>query len=825
MNVLERLRHDLRHARRALVRAPGFTAVAVLTLALGIGANTAIYSVVHGVVREPLPYPAPQDLVRVYTEFRQPPNVLLDRFWTSPPEFRDLQRGLRGVVRLGAWTVGGTNLSAGDATLRVDTASVSHELWDVLGVAPALGRTFTAEVDVEGGPPAIVLSDGLWRRLFGGRADAVGRTITAGGVSAVVVGVMPRGFAFPPEEAHPPEAWLPLQLPPNPENRGSHFLHVLGRLAPGVPLRQAQTAIDRFVRTQDTGPDTESTPHHFTAAQHFVTARPYHDEVVRGVRPALYTLLAAVGVVLLIACVNVGNLLLARAEVRRHEIALRAALGAPSRRLLEQFVAEGLVLAAAGAALGLPLAWAGLRAILALRPEGLPRADGIGIDLPVLAFTVAISVVAAVVFALAPLGYARGLRLADALRQGGTRVAGSAAGRRARQGLVVAEIALTVVLVIGAGLAIRSFAKLSDVDPGFRPGGLLTLQIDLPGPSYAKPAAVRAFWERFLERARALPGVDGATVVYGLPPVRPPETADLDIEGYDPRPGDPPNVTDFLQVAGPGYTEVMGIGLLSGRSFEEADRVPGAPQVVLVNRAFARRFWPGQDPLGKRVKFFGEAWATVVGVVRDVPNAGLDQPARPEVTYEAYQALEAGILQQGPLDVVVRAQGDPRAVARPLRALVRDLDPLVPVFRVRTMDAVLASSIARPRFVATLLSLFSGIALAMAAVGIYGVVSFQVAQRRRELGVRMALGAPRANVFRLVLGTGLRLALVGVGAGIAGALALTRVVSGLVYGISPLDPPTYAGVAVLLVAVTLLASYVPAAAATRVDPLVALRAE
>jgi predicted permease len=825
---------DLRFAARSLVRNPGFAAVAILTLGLGIGANTAIFSVVEAVLLRPLAYEEPERIVRIYTEF---PTMSLLRFWTSPPEYRELQRDARSYESVGAWVEAGTNLGGDDGPLRVTSVYATRELFDVLGIAPALGRTFTAEEDVADGPLVVLLSDGLWRRAYGARPDVVGSSILADGIEATVAGVMPPGFEFPPGAATPAEAWLPLQLPPEPQNRASHYLHLIGRLAPGVTIDQAREETKRLMAAWSGQPvdgqvgseaDAPPPPGHVLGDNHPLLIHPWHDEIVRAVRPAVWTLMIAVGFVLLIACVNVGNLLLARAEVRQREIAMRAALGAGTRRLLAQFLAEGLLLAAAGGAVGVLLATWGLAALLAADPSGIPRAAEIALDGRVLLFTAGVSLLSAVLFAIAPLTHVRGLRLATRLREGGARVAGSLSGQRLRKALVVGQVALTVILLTGTGLMVRAFAKLQGVEPGFARGGLVTGQIELSGPSYAAPEARQAFWQAAQERLRGVPGVSAVTVSDSLYPERPLNANDTGFEGYEPAGDDAPaeNV-DFYHNVGSGFLDTMGMTLVEGREFEPADRVQGAMPVVLVNQALARRFFPGKSALGERVRVGDDEelpWMTVVGVVGDVHNSGMDQPPRPELFFDLDQAVGYGYAP-ALLHLYVRSSGDPAAIVPSVRAALREIDPQVPLFRVRTMNEVVAASMTRPRFLALLLSAFSAMAMVLAAVGIYGVIAYQVARRRQEIGVRVALGADRGSIMRLVMGAGLRLVGIGILLGLAGAFVLTRTMQGLLYGVDPFDVPAFLGAAALILAVAALACWLPANAATRVDPMTALRAD
>jgi putative ABC transport system permease protein len=813
---------DLRYAARMLASSPGFTAAAVLCLALGIGATSAIFSVVHAVLMRPLSYREPDRLIRLYTEFPKASGPGQHRFWTSPPEYLELAHDLHSWESLDAWMTSGANLAGAASPIRVTGTFITGGLMPSLGVSPELGRAITPADDVDGAPGVVVISHGLWQRTYGGDPTAVGRVVQVNGRNTTIVGVMPAAFAFPPGDLDPTEIWAPLQLGlPNPRQRAAHFLYVLGRLKPGVSLRQAQDEIAIHVR--DSAKNTPTANHPFSPDNHPIVSYPLHEEVVRGIRPALLTLLCAVAFVLLIACVNVANLLLARAEARQREIAIRKALGAGMGRLIRQFTIEGLLLSLTGAALGVGLAAASLRWMIASGQASIPRASEVSIDPMVLSVTLAVSLLTALCFGFAPLAQIVAGSLHDALKAAAGRARGSVSSNRFRSVLVASELALALMLLIGAGLMVRAFWKLTEVNPGFRSDNLLTLRINLPRATYPQQANVIRFWKAVQEKAGAVPGVVSATAMRGLPPERRVDSNDAEIEGFVAVPNGPGNSSDYYQDVGDHFFETLGVRLIEGRLFDERDGEGGPPSLI-INRAMAHTYYGNQSPIGRRIRpEFTDPWRTIVGVVEDVKNGGLDKPAGTELYFSVHQPGPDGVDRT--IYLAIRGSGDPKPLIAGVRAAVSGIDPSLPLSQVRTMDEVLDSARTRPRFLTTLLSLFSATALILAAVGLYGVISYSVTRRTAEFGIRMAMGAQSGDVFRLVIGQGLRLALAGVGAGAIGALALTRMIRGLLFGVSSFDPATFLAMAILLTAVTIAACVIPARRAVRVDPLTALRNE
>jgi predicted permease len=807
---------DLAHSLRNLVRSPGFALVAVLSLALGIGANTAIFAIVNGVLLRPLGYPEPERLVLVTSQF---PDMGFDQFWISPPEFLELRERSRSFQALGAYTTDEDNLGTKERPTRVRLAQVSADFFDALGVPPLLGRTLRPEETLPGAAPVAVLTHALWTSAFDANPAIVGNTIEIDGRTVTVVGVMPEGFGLATE---PVEIFLPVSIDPaNRRNRGNHYLYLIGRLAPGVDIDAARAELETLL-VDWPGKDTHAPDLSF----HRLRFDPLRDQVVGDSRTAIWALQAAVGFVLLIACANLANLILARSESRQKEFAIRAALGAGGGRQLRQFLSEGLLLSVVGGATGVFLARAGLKILVTTFPDALPRASEVQVDGAALAFMTMVAVGTSIAFGLVPFIHLGGSSLNATLREAGQRSA-TAGGGVLRRFLVAAEVALAVMLVTGAGLMIRTVWNLMRVDAGFDRAGLATFALELPEATYADPIQVSSFYQRLLEDLGTIPGVKGAAVANGLPPLRQVNANDTDIEGYQQadEKGPMENV-DYWQSASTGYTETMGIPIVEGRSFQASDE--GGDLVVLVNETMAKTFWPGTSPIGRRVKpGFGDElpWLTVVGVVKDVKQGGVDKKTGTELYFHTTQIGRALRFADRSMNVVLRTDVPLAALAGSIQRAVAAKDPSLPIIDMRAMDEVFDRAIGRPRLLAHFLFGFAVLALLMAAIGTYGVLAYVVAERRREIGIRMALGAARRSVLSMVLRQGLGLTSIGLVAGLTGALAVNRLAAALFFGVQPADPLTYASVALFISIVGLAACYVPARRATRVDPIVVLRQE
>jgi predicted permease len=659
-------------------------------------------------------------------------------------------------------------------------------LIDVLGVQPQLGRNFTEEEDRNGGPRVAMISHGLWQKGFGGASDIIGKQIQVNAATTTVVGVMPANFGFPPGSNDQVELLVPFQFDPaNPGNRGGHFLSVIGRLKPGVTTAQAQSEMTSLM----SGWKSEGRAQHLLNPQnHPVIMLSLHDDVVGSARKAVWLLMAAVGFVLLIACVNVANLLLARAEARHREFAVRLALGAGLKRMVRQFVAEGFLLVLIASILGVALAFVGLKILLLFAPDSVPRTEEIGVGLPVLAFTIVVAIIAVFIFGLAPLAQVSERNLANWIRAAGQRAIRGGGGQALRKGLVVTEIALAVILVIGSGLMIRAFWKLQQVNTGFDPAGVVSFSLNLPTAKYNNPAR-QQFADALEQKLSAIPGVTGVSLASGLPPLRRINANDTEVEGYQQTPDSPAQNVDYWNVVGNNYFKTMKIRLVEGRTFEPQDDNPDAMRVVVVNQALAKRFWTG-SPIGRRVNpGFSDpkVWFTIVGVVEDTKNAGMDKPAGPELYFQVRQVNQ---FIGANVNFVVRSASDATPLESSIRNAVRELDSTLPVYNLSPMEEVVSKSMVQPRFLALLLATFSGIALFLAAIGIYGVMAYSVAQRTQEIGVRMALGARPRHVLRLVFGQGLGMLLLGTVIGLAGAFALTRLMRTLLFEVTATDPLT-----------------------------------
>ncbi len=812
--MINGLIQDIKYGIRTLLKRPGFTAIAVITLALGIGANSAIFSVVDSVLLRSLPLPDSQSLYALHTGA-----IKFNRFDGpfSYPEYEDVVAQTHSFQSIGGWVDGDANLSGGARPERVTARWVLPSLLPTLGVQPARGRNFLPNETVKGSDHVALISYGLWQRQFAGAEEAVGKTLRLDNANYQIIGVLPRDFQF---EA-PTDLWVPLTTSdPGLKVRNSHFLRVIARIRPGVTAASVAADLNAVAKYE-----SDNFPDMFPPTAGFgFRARPYLEDIVGDVRLPLYILFGAVGFVLLIACGNVANLLLAKAAPRQREIAIRTALGARGIHLLRQLLAESLILSVLAGGLGVLLAVWGTAALVALSPETLPRAREIGFDWRVLTFTGVVALATGIVFGLVPAIWSSRADLVGALKEGSR---GSTSGHgRLRKALVVAEVALSLMLLVGAGLMLRSFAQLQNVNPGFRTDHALTLRVSLPVPDWQITEADKDrfvnFFDQTLARVRALPGVTAAGAANMIPLDGGMTDRLIDIEGYVPRDeADKPDAQN-RQVT-PGWFAAMGIPLVRGRLIEPADDKQAA-RVVVVNEEFARQFFPNGELIGKRIrlgKLTNEfPWATIVGVVGDVRGFALDEPPQPTMYWPVAQIRDTPALA-----IVVRTQNDPAALAGSVRGAIAEIDPAQPIYDMQTLDQLVSKSLAQRRFTLTLMLLFGVIALVLSAVGIYGVMAFAVTQRTQEIGIRMALGARAIDVLKMIVGSGMLLAAIGVVVGLAGAFAITRLMSSLLFGISPTDIVTFAMVSAGLLVVALLACYLPARRATKVDPLIALRYE
>jgi putative ABC transport system permease protein len=811
---MQQLTQDLRYAVRGLIKRPGFTFIAVMTLALGIGANSAIFSVVNGVLLRSLPLPDSKSLYAVHMG-----TATFGRYDAplSYPEYQDVVQQTRSFQSIGAWVDSDANFSGGGSPERVMLRIVLPSLLPTLGVEPVRGRNFLPEETTKGRDHVALITYGLWQRRFGGSEDTIGKSLYLDNVDYQIVGILPRDFQF---EA-PVDLWVPLTTSdPEINVRNSHFLRVIARLRPGVTEKSAAADLSAVAKYE-----SDNFPDMFPPSAGFdFRARPYLDDIVGDVRLPLYVLLAAVGFVLLIACTNVANLLLAKAAPRQREIALRTALGARRYHLLRQLLTESMLLAIVAGGIGVLLATWGTAALVALSPDSLPRAREIGFDWRVLAFTGAIALTTGIIFGVLPAIWGPRVELTDALKEGGR--GGTSGGGRLRKLLVVTEVALSVMLLVGAGLMLRSFSRLRSVNPGFRTDHALTLRVSLPVPegriSTADENRFMSFFDRALERVGQLPGVTAAGAANMIPLDGNGTDRLIDIEGYIPRDtSDMPDAQN--RQATPGWFTAMGIPLVRGRLIERSDNEKAA-RVVVVNEEFAKRFFPNGDPIGKRIrlgKLTAEfPWATIVGIVGDVRGFALDEPPEPTMYWPVAQ-----IRATPSLAIVVRTESEPAALAPAVRDAIREIDQTQPIYDMQPLDQLVAKSLGQRRFTLTLMVLFGVIALVLSAIGIYGVMAFAVTQRTQEIGIRMALGARATDVLKMVVGSGMLLAVIGVAVGLIGAFALTRLMASLLFGVSPTDLMTFGLVTAGLLIVALLACYIPARRATKVDPLVALRYE
>lgn len=799
--MLSHFIRDVRFSIRQLLKTPGFSVVAILTLALGIGASSAIFSVVNGVLLRPLPYPEPDALVRVHEVVPQ-----YGRFSVAPANFLDWRQQSKSFERIAAYSSTSGTLTWDDGPERVQGASVSWDLFDLLKVRPALGPGFEEKHDRPGGNNVLVLSHGLWLRRFGGDPNVIGRSINFSGTPATILGVMPEGFYFPSRTA---EFWRPIAINPANAPRGAHFIGVVARLKPGVSLDQSGAEMKGIAeRLALQYPDN--------SANESAEVVGLLEQVVGTIRPALITLLFAVGVVVLIVCANIANLLLVRASIREKEVAIRTALGAGRSRLVMQMLAESLVLSFTGGALGLLLAYLAIPAIRTLSAGGIPRVADVAIDGTVLLFTLAASLLTGIIFGLVPAWQSSRAGASTALKEGGRSNVGGG-GRWMRSVLLVGEVALSLVLLVGAALLLRSFTKLTSVDPGFDPEGVLAFQVSLPGASYGDDGKVQQYYDSLLQRLAAAPAVKSVAAVQSLP-IRGSYVLSVEIKGKPvPKPGEEPSAN--YRAVTPGYFKTLGIPVLRGRTFTPQDSATSA-RVAMVDEAFVRKHYPGEDPLGRRIDIGnGTDDAEIIGIVGSVNYTGLDALPSPTMYMPTSQDLFSTMW------VMAKTDGDPNALSGTVRQAVRELDSRLPAYSLTPLSDVISESVAQQRFSMLLILLFGLVALFLSAVGLYGVVAYTVSLRTREIGLRMAIGAMPSDVMKMILGGGMKLAALGVVLGVVAALALSQLVEAMLFEVEPSDPASFAATAVLLLAVAALACYIPARRAMRVDPMVTLQQE
>ncbi|HKR11321.1 MAG TPA: ABC transporter permease [Pyrinomonadaceae bacterium] len=809
---------NIKYGLRMLLKRPGFSLVAVFTLALGIGANTAIFSVVNATLLRPLPFKDPEQVVMVWGYLPKMAQTA-DKLPNSLANYVNLKAQSQSFEQLAAFRSWSWQLTGDGDPERVSGARVSADFFAAVGAGPTLGRVFTAEEDRPNTAPVAVISHGLWQRHFGGDRNVVGKSIMLTGQSTMIVGVMPEGFRFPGGANMIPglqfalqnDIWMPLAITDEERQRhGNLNIAVIGRLKSGVSALQGETELRALQQDLPLGKVG------FT-----LNVLPLHQQMVGAIRKPLLVLLATVALVLLIACANIANLLLARATSRQKEIAIRAALGAGRWRIVGQLLTESLLLSLAGGAIGLLLAVWGNSLLISLIPRDVPRIDNAGVDANILLFTFGISVVTGLIFGLVPALQASRFDLNKSLKDGTRGMTAGAGQNRLRSLLVVSEVAMALVLLVGAALLMKSFTRLLHVEPGFNPDNVLTMELqlaDLEPSRYAREEERAAFFQRLMDRLKAMPGVENAGGVLSLPLSGAFESTDLIPEGQASLPDAQRPEADYTIVT-PTYFETLQIPLLRGRHFNAQDK-KDTPGVIVVNNVLAQVLWPGQEPIGKRFRVgFEEQQREVIGVVGSIKQTTLDAEVRPAMYMPHQQSPNSG------MTVLVRTKGEPLSMAVAVREEVRAVDKDVPVTQVQTMEKVLGASVAQPRFSMLLVGLFATLALVLSAVGIYGVMAYSVSRRAHEIGVRMALGAGAGQVLKLVLKDGMTLALAGIGIGLLGAFALTRLMASLLFEVSAKDPATFAGVAVFLGVVAFIACYIPARRATKVDPLIALRNE
>ncbi|HKF57053.1 MAG TPA: ABC transporter permease [Blastocatellia bacterium] len=799
---------DLKLSIRILINKPGFAITAILIIAIGIGASTAIFSIVNGVLLRPLPSPNSERLIKVWESF-----VGGGTGTASVPNLKDWRAQNQAFETISAYSTRSYNLQGRDNPEQVSAAEVSPDFFQTFAIDSSIGRTFTIDEDTPGRSHVVVLSDQLWRANFGADPALVGRNITLDGQQYLVSGIMPPAFRFPSRQT---QLWVPLVLPQGQRaNRGNHYLFAIGLLKPGVTFESAQQEMHAIAsRIEQEYPGEQ--------AGRSIKLIPLKEEMVANIRPALLMLLGAVGFLLLIACANVANLQLVRASSRQKEVAIRSALGANSLRLARQFLTESIVLAGAGGILGILASGWALKLLLAMSEKVLPRSGEVSVDLRVLGTALAITLITGIAFGLAPAIYSARSDGRQSLNEGGRGLV-SAGHNRVYTTLIAVETAMAAILLVGAGLMMKSFLFLERQDTGLRPYHVLTLRVSLPEPAYPDRARVASFYKRATEELTTLPGVESAGFISLLPLQRWGYNKGIEIQGREPF---PPGRVPFIETRAitPGYLAAMGIPLVKGRGFTEQDGKDSLP-VVIINQMTAALLPTGQDPIGAHLRFGGgdTPWATVVGVTRDVKQSGIRNLARPEALTPYSQEFDTGLVQS--MSLAVRSNLDPMSLVPSVRQAVRRVDPSQPIYNVQTMEAVIGDSISDTKINTILLGIFAGIALLLALVGIYGVVSYWATQRTREIGIRVAIGANRRQVLGLVVRHGMLPALCGLTLGIPGSYALARLLTGLIYGVSPFDPPIFASIAAALGLAALLACLIPARRATRLHPMAALREE
>jgi putative ABC transport system permease protein len=811
---------DLRLAFRGLINTPGFTFVAIVTVALAIGANTTVFSLVNALLIRPLPYKNPQELVLLWEKFSAQG---LDRIPVSAPEYFDYEKQIKSL-EIAGFDYTDLNLTAGEMPERIAGAVVTPSLFPVLGVEPIRGRTFTRNEFGEGNDNVVVISERLWKRRFNSDPEFVGKQLSLNGRSFTVIGIMSAKFQFPlplfnvqgGTFGQQVDIWKPIAFTKNElESRGSRSYGIVGRLKPGVSLSQAQAELDTIIAGWFSRfPDSYDPATRFGG-----TLYRFHEQVVGGMQTALVILLGAVALVLLIACANLTTMLLARAGAREREFAIRVALGAGPARLLRQMLTESVLLALIGGTTGALLAIWGLDLLRSIGSHTVPRIAEANLDLRVLLVTLVASIVTGVLFGLVPALPSARPQLTEALKEGGRGSTSGIRRNRVRNALVISEVALAVVLLVGASLLLKSFARLQNVDPGFEPRNVLTMEISLPVAKYARSKPVTDFYAEMIRRVQALPGVEAASLTSILPLSGTNSDSSFAIEGRDPM-QEKVFPDEEIRTVTDSYFKVLKVPLVQGRFFDERDNAD-APKVVIINQAFARKWFPSQDAIGKKITFDDPRkpdpkWVTIVGSVGDIRHQGLEVEAKPEYYLPHPQDPSRGMI------LAVRSKQDPRSLAESIRREIRRFDPEIPAANVRTLEDVASDSIAPRRLSVVLISVFAAVALVLASVGIYGVMSFLVVQRTHEIGVRMALGAQRSDVLRLVVGHGMKLVLMGSAIGLLMALISTRALSAMLYRVGAFDLTSFAGVTIALALVALLASYLPALRATRADPMIAL---